>query len=89
MHDVVAGVQRPRFDYRAVRDSNPAACPAGIPRHMWPVGWPEGGRNIGADSPQSLVFLLAAIDADFEIEDGEELAAHLRRITLRFQSALD
>jgi predicted DNA-binding transcriptional regulator YafY len=44
--------------------------------------------DIGADSPQSLVFLLAAIDADFKIVDGEELAAHLRRITLRFRSAL-
>lgn len=45
--------------------------------------------DIGTDSPQSLVFLLAAIDADIRIEDGDELAAHLRRIMLRLRSALD
>ncbi|WP_330254797.1 transcriptional regulator [Nocardia sp. NBC_00565] len=44
--------------------------------------------DIGADNPRALVFLLAAIDTDFHIEDGAELAAHLRAITDRFRAAL-
>lgn len=43
--------------------------------------------EIGADSPQSLTFLLGAVDADFEIEHGPELAEHLQRLAARFTRA--
>ncbi|MEU0501286.1 hypothetical protein [Nocardia sp. NPDC005998] len=45
--------------------------------------------RILARTARSRWFLLAAIDADFRIEDGDELAAHLRRIMVRCRSVLD
>ena len=43
--------------------------------------------EIGADSPQSLTFLLGAMDSDFDIERGPELSDHLQRLAARFTRA--
>ncbi|WP_433678382.1 hypothetical protein [Nocardia sp. CA-119907] len=68
-------------------DSDTARSPA-ICGTVEPIDAHSCRLEIGAGSPQSLVFLLAAIDGDFRIEDGDEPAVHLRRIMLRLQSAL-
>jgi predicted DNA-binding transcriptional regulator YafY len=42
---------------------------------------------VGADDPRGLVFFLGAMEVDFEVEDGPELADHLRRLGERYLRA--
>jgi predicted DNA-binding transcriptional regulator YafY len=42
---------------------------------------------IGADTPQSLAFLLSLLEIDFEVESSPELAAALHEVAERFQRA--
>lgn len=44
---------------------------------------------IGADSPQSLAFLLSLLEIDFVVESSIELAEALRHVAERFQRAAD
>jgi predicted DNA-binding transcriptional regulator YafY len=43
--------------------------------------------HAGADSPRGLAFLLGAVEVDFEVEHGPELAEHLRHIANRYLRA--
>jgi predicted DNA-binding transcriptional regulator YafY len=43
--------------------------------------------TIGADTPESLAFLLSFLEIDFEVESSIELADALRRVATRFQRA--
>jgi predicted DNA-binding transcriptional regulator YafY len=43
--------------------------------------------TIGADTPQSLAFLLSFLEIDFEVETSVELAHALRQVAARFQRA--
>jgi predicted DNA-binding transcriptional regulator YafY len=42
---------------------------------------------IGADTPQSLAFLLSFLEIDFEVESSPELATALQHVAERFQRA--
>lgn len=44
---------------------------------------------IGADTPQSLAFLLSILEIDFRVESSVELAAALRQVADRFQRAAE
>jgi predicted DNA-binding transcriptional regulator YafY len=43
--------------------------------------------HAGADSPRGLAFLLGAVEVDFEVEHGPELAEHLRHVANRYLRA--
>jgi hypothetical protein len=45
--------------------------------------------TLGADTPQSLAFLLALLEIDFKVESSVELADALRQVTERFQRAAE
>jgi predicted DNA-binding transcriptional regulator YafY len=45
--------------------------------------------QFGADSPQALAFLLAALEVDFEVQDPPELAEELLRVADRFRRAAE
>jgi predicted DNA-binding transcriptional regulator YafY len=45
--------------------------------------------TLGADTPQSLAFLLALLEIDFKVESSVELAGALRQVTERFQRAAE
>jgi hypothetical protein len=43
----------------------------------------------GSDDPEMLALYLGMLDADFEIMDAPELAGALRKLTRRYQRAID
>jgi predicted DNA-binding transcriptional regulator YafY len=82
-----------RWPYQAVLRIHTSAD---SPQARW---WSTYGRvepvdehtcllHVGADNPRGLTFLLGAMDVDFEVTHGPELAEHLRHVANRYLRAI-
>ncbi|MEO6081905.1 MAG: DNA-binding transcriptional regulator, partial [Umezawaea sp.] len=89
---VARGVAQ-RWPYQATlrlhcsADSGPARD-AGTYGRIEPIDAHTCRLHIGAENPRALVFLLGALDVDFDIEDAPELAQRLRHTADRYHRAL-
>jgi hypothetical protein len=90
---VARGVGEATWRYRArVIVHAPAAHVRGrlpIPVEVEPVGEDRCAFEPGSDDPATLALYLGMLDADFEIVDAPELVNALRRLTGRYQRAID
>ena len=90
---VVRGVAEATWHYRArVLVHAPAAHVRGrlpIPVEVEPLGEDRCVFEPGSDDPDMLALYLGMLDADFEIVDAPELAGALRKLTRRYQRAID
>ena len=90
---VARGVGEATWRYRArVIVHAPAAHVRGrlpIPVEVEPVGEDLCAFEPGSDDPATLALYLGMLDADFEIVDAPELVNALRRLTGRYQRAID
>jgi predicted DNA-binding transcriptional regulator YafY len=59
------------------------------PSDVEPLGEDTCAFEPGSDDPQMLALYLGMLDADFEIADAPELVAALRKLTRRYQRAID
>ena len=90
---VARGVAEATWHYRArVLVHAPAAHVRGrlpIPVEVEPLGEDRCVFEPGSDDPDMLALYLGMLDADFEIVDAPELAGALRKLTRRYQRAID
>lgn len=96
-HEVAAqvarGIGEATWRYRArVIVHAPAAYVRGrlpIPAEVESLGEEQCAFEPGSDHPEMLALYLGMLDADFTIEDSPELVAALRKLTRRYQRAID
>jgi predicted DNA-binding transcriptional regulator YafY len=96
-HEVAAqvarGIGEATWRYRArVIVHAPAAYVRGrlpIPTEVESLGEEQCAIEPGSDHPEMLALYLGMLDADFTIEDSPELVAALRKLTRRYQRAID
>jgi predicted DNA-binding transcriptional regulator YafY len=90
---VARGVAEATWHYRArVLVHAPAAHVRGrlpIPVEVESLGEDRCAFEPGSDDPEMLALYLGMLDADFEIMDAPELAGALRKLTRRYQRAID
>lgn len=90
---VVRGVGEATWRYRArVIVDAPASHVLGrlpIPVEVEPLGEDRCAFEPGSDYPELLALYLGMLDADFTVVDSPELVDALRRLTSRFQRAID
>jgi predicted DNA-binding transcriptional regulator YafY/rhodanese-related sulfurtransferase len=90
---VARGVGEATWRYRAqVIVHAPAAHVRGrlpIPVEVEPMGEDRCAFEPGSDDPETLALYLGMLDADFEIVDAPELVNALRKLTGRYQRAID
>ena len=60
-----------------------------IPVEVEPLGEDRCAFEPGSDHPEMLALYLGMLDADFTIADSPELVAALRKLTRRYQRAID
>ena len=60
-----------------------------IPVEVEPLGEDRCAFEPGSDHPEMLALYLGMLDADFTIVDSPELLTALRKLTLRYQRAID
>ena len=90
---VARGVGEAPWRYRArVIVHAPAAHVRGrlpIPMELESLGEDQCAFEPGSDDPEMLALYLGMLDADFEIVDAPELVDALRKLTGRYQRAID
>jgi hypothetical protein len=90
---VARGAAEATWHYRArVIVHAPAAHVQGrlpIPIEAESLGEDRCAFEPGSDDPQMLALYLGMLDADFEIADAPELVDALRKLTGRYQRAID
>jgi hypothetical protein len=90
---VARGVAEATWHYRVrVLVHAPAAHVRGrlpIPVDVESLGQDECAFEPGSDDPAMLALYLGMLDADFEIVDAPELVDALRKLTRRYQRAID
>jgi predicted DNA-binding transcriptional regulator YafY len=90
---VARGVGEATWQYRArVIVHAPAAYVQGrlpIPVEVEPLGENQCAFEPGSDHPEMLALYLGMLDADFTIVDSPELVDALRKLTGRYQRAID
>jgi predicted DNA-binding transcriptional regulator YafY len=90
---VARGVAESTWHYRArVLVHAPAAHVRGrlpIPVDVESLGEDQCAFEPGSDDPEMLALYLGMLDADFEIVDAPALVGALRKLTRRYQRAID
>ncbi|MGI5485747.1 helix-turn-helix transcriptional regulator [Microtetraspora malaysiensis] len=90
---IARGVGEATWRYRArVIVHAPAAYVRGrlpIPVEVQPLGEDRCAFEPGSDHPEMLALYLGMLDADFTVVDSPELVNALRKVTLRYQRAVD
>ncbi len=90
---VARGIGEATWRYRArVIVHAPAAYVRGrlpIPVAVEPLGKDQCAFEPGSDHPEMLALYLGMLDADFQIVDSPELTDALRKLTRRYQRAID
>jgi len=90
---VARGIGEAAWRYRArVIVQAPAAYVRGrlpIPMEVESLGEDQCAFEPGSDHPEMLALYLGMLDADFEIVDSPELVDALRKLTRRYQRAID
>ena len=90
---VARGIGEATWRYRArVIVHAPAAYvrgPLPIPIQVESLGEGQCAFEPGSDHPEMLALYLGMLDADFEIVDSPELVKALRKLTRRYQRAID